>query len=78
MVTEQSYKLILFFQCDPLKSEADFLKKAVMSCRCYKTSLDMDSGLATLWIEYGSFSYMVHSFCSRLLKQVSDIITCLT
>uniref|UniRef100_A0A1B6KZB6 Uncharacterized protein n=1 Tax=Graphocephala atropunctata TaxID=36148 RepID=A0A1B6KZB6_9HEMI len=59
--------------CDALKSESDFLKKAQMSCRCYKTALELDSGLPTLWIEYGSFSYMVHSFCSRLLKQEQNL-----
>ncbi|XP_054272503.1 calcineurin-binding protein cabin-1-like [Macrosteles quadrilineatus] len=59
--------------CDALKCEEDFLKKALMSCRCYQTSLDIDSGLPTLWIEYGAFSYMVHSFCSRLLKQEQNL-----
>nr|XP_018916793.1 PREDICTED: calcineurin-binding protein cabin-1-like [Bemisia tabaci] len=55
--------------CESIKSEEEFLDQAMMACQCYKRSLEIDAQHPTLWIEYGSFSYMLHSFCSRLLKQ---------
>ncbi|RZF32702.1 hypothetical protein LSTR_LSTR004130 [Laodelphax striatellus] len=55
--------------CEPLSSEQDFLRSARMACKCYGRALQLDPEQSTLWIEYGSFAYMVHSFCSRLLKQ---------
>lgn len=41
-----------------------------MTGRCYKHSLKISPENTTLLIEYGTFSYSIHSFCSRLLKQV--------
>lgn len=45
-----------------------------MAGRCYKHSLKISPENTTLLIEYGTFTYSIHSFCSRLLKQVC---TCL-
>ncbi|XP_075228430.1 calcineurin-binding protein cabin-1-like isoform X2 [Lycorma delicatula] len=59
--------------CERIKSETEFLKRAKMSCKCYQRSLQLDPEQSTLWIEYGSFSYMVHSFCSRLLNQEQNL-----
>lgn len=44
-----------------------------MTGRCYKHSLKISPENTTLLIEYGTFSYSIHSFCSRLLKQVCTI-----
>lgn len=46
-----------------------------MTGRCYKHSLKLSPENTTLLIEYGTFSYSIHSFCSRLLKQVCIKIT---
>jgi hypothetical protein len=57
-------------QCEPLKSEMEFLRQASAAQRCFQRALDIEAKHSLMWIEYGSFVYMVHSFCSRLLKQV--------
>lgn len=44
-----------------------------MTSRCYKHSLKFSPENTTLLIEYGTFTYSIHSFCSRLLKQVCII-----
>lgn len=41
-----------------------------MTCSCYKHSLTICPDNTTILIEYGTFAYCIHSFCSRLLKQV--------
>jgi len=48
----------------------EFLRQASTAQRCFQRALDIDATHSLMWIEYGSFVYMVHSFCSRLLKQV--------
>jgi len=57
-----------------LKSEMEFLRQASTAQRCFQRALDIDATHSLMWIEYGSFVYMVHSFCSRLLKQVKTEI----
>jgi hypothetical protein len=59
-------------QCEPLKSEMEFLRQASAAQRCFQRALDIEANHSLMWIEYGSFVYMVHSFCSRLLKQVRN------
>ncbi|XP_069674696.1 calcineurin-binding protein cabin-1-like isoform X2 [Periplaneta americana] len=61
--------------CEPLKSEMDFLRQASAAQRCFQRALDIESNHSLMWIEYGSFVYMVHSFCSRLLKQETDCLS---
>nr|CAD7579367.1 unnamed protein product [Timema californicum] len=34
---------------------------------------NIDSSNSLLWVEYGSFVYMVHSFCSTVLKQAVNL-----
>lgn len=48
----------------------EFLRQASAAQRCFQRALDIEANHSLMWIEYGSFVYMVHSFCSRLLKQV--------
>lgn len=55
--------------CESIKNEADIIRRAHMTGRCYKHSLKISPENTTLLIEYGTFTYSIHSFCSRLLKQ---------
>lgn len=61
--------------CEPLKSEMEFLRQASAAQRCFQRALDIEASHSLMWIEYGSFVYMVHSFCSRLLKQETDSLS---
>nr|CAD7397394.1 unnamed protein product [Timema cristinae] len=63
-------------QCEPVRDEADFLRQALAARQCFQRALDIDSSNSLLWVEYGSFVYMVHSFCSTVLKQVLDNTFC--
>lgn len=58
--------------CEAIESETEFLKQANATEKCYRRTLALDNYHGLIWIEYGSFVYMIHSFCSRLLKQDSD------
>ncbi|CAN7999066.1 unnamed protein product [Ixodes hexagonus] len=54
--------------CEP-KNEGTISKRSVSSLRCFKHALEVDPSNASLWIEYGSLAYMLHSHISRQLKQ---------
>jgi len=41
---------------------------------CFKRCLDMNDGNSNLWIEFGNFSYNMHSYVSRTLKNNSEDI----
>ncbi|XP_045504042.1 calcineurin-binding protein cabin-1-like [Colias croceus] len=60
--------------CQNLNNEREFLTPAKSTLRCYQRSLELkpDSSILT---EYGNFAYAVHSFCSRLLKQASELLS---
>ncbi|KAK5640159.1 hypothetical protein RI129_010970 [Pyrocoelia pectoralis] len=58
--------------CERFKNENDFFDKAKSACVCFKKALEVSPNHITLWIEFGAFEYMAHSFCSRLLKYDSD------
>ncbi|XP_030756514.1 calcineurin-binding protein cabin-1-like isoform X2 [Sitophilus oryzae] len=58
--------------CEKLKNESDFLDKAKSAQICYKKALELGPEDCVLWIECGSFEYMVHAFCSRLIKYESE------
>nr|CAD7267320.1 unnamed protein product [Timema shepardi] len=60
-------------QCEPVRDEADFLRQALAARQCFQRALDIDSSNSLLWVEYGSFVYMVHSFCSTVLKQAVNL-----
>lgn len=40
--------------------------------RCYEQCLKLNDKNRVLWIEYGNFTYNMHSFCSRCLKQGNE------
>ncbi|XP_046971827.1 calcineurin-binding protein cabin-1-like [Vanessa cardui] len=56
-------------------SEREFLNPAKSTIRCFKRSLELDTKTSEMWREYGNFVYIVHSFCSRLLKQASESLS---
>lgn len=58
--------------CERFKTESEFLEKAKSVRACFQRALEIVPTHITLWIEFGAFEYMVHSYCSRLLKYESD------
>uniref|UniRef100_A0AAY4DK15 Calcineurin-binding protein cabin-1 MEF2-binding domain-containing protein n=1 Tax=Denticeps clupeoides TaxID=299321 RepID=A0AAY4DK15_9TELE len=52
-----------------LKSDGLIWKHSLAVLTCFKRALEIDSSNLTLWIEYGTMSYALHSFASRQLKQ---------
>ncbi|GJQ83227.1 hypothetical protein Trydic_g8826 [Trypoxylus dichotomus] len=61
--------------CEKFKTESEFLDKAREVQVCFKQVLSLASDHITLWVEYGSFEYMMHAFCSRVLKSESDTLS---
>ncbi|KAL1517234.1 hypothetical protein ABEB36_001024 [Hypothenemus hampei] len=58
--------------CEKLRNEAEFFDKAKSAQMCFRKALELDPENLVLWIECGSFEYLVHSFCSRLIKYESE------
>uniref|UniRef100_A0A6I8NZF1 Calcineurin-binding protein cabin-1 n=1 Tax=Ornithorhynchus anatinus TaxID=9258 RepID=A0A6I8NZF1_ORNAN len=52
-----------------LKSDGPIWKHSTPVLNCFKRALEIDSSNLSLWIEYGTMSYALHSFASRQLKQ---------
>ncbi|CAL9708600.1 unnamed protein product [Knipowitschia caucasica] len=52
-----------------LKSDVPIWKLSQAVLNCFKRALEIDSTNLSLWIEYGTISYALHSFASRQLKQ---------
>ncbi|XP_056890296.1 calcineurin-binding protein cabin-1 isoform X5 [Takifugu flavidus] len=52
-----------------LKSDIPIWKHSQAVLNCFKRALEIDSSNLSLWIEYGTMSYALHSFASRQLKQ---------
>ncbi|XP_043924776.1 calcineurin-binding protein cabin-1 isoform X3 [Protopterus annectens] len=52
-----------------MKSDGPVWKHSVPVLTCFKRALEIDSSNLSLWIEYGTISYTLHSFASRQLKQ---------
>lgn len=48
------------------------MDKAKIAQYSYQRASELDPGHSLIWIEYGNFVYMVHSFCSRVLKQDAE------
>lgn len=59
-------------QCDA-KAEGGVYKQGMGSLRCFHRALEIDQSNHSLWIEYGSFAYILQSHASRQLKQVSSV-----
>ncbi|XP_068559024.1 calcineurin-binding protein cabin-1 isoform X3 [Cebidichthys violaceus] len=52
-----------------LKSDVPIWKHSQAVLNCFKRALVIDSSNLSLWIEYGTISYALHTFASRQLKQ---------
>ncbi|KAK2589327.1 hypothetical protein KPH14_007875 [Odynerus spinipes] len=58
-----------------LISEDKLLAKAKIAQSSYRHATELAPNHVIIWTEYGSFVYMIHSFCSRLLKQETDTLS---
>ncbi|KAF3422681.1 hypothetical protein E2986_06783 [Frieseomelitta varia] len=56
-------------------NEDRLLAKAKLTQSSYRHAVELDSCNHIIWTEYGTFAYVVHSFCSRLLKQETDTLS---
>ncbi|XP_078611978.1 calcineurin-binding protein cabin-1-like isoform X1 [Branchiostoma floridae x Branchiostoma japonicum] len=56
-----------------LKNEGPIHKHSLAALRCFKRALELDNTNVSLWIEYGSLAYWLHSHASRQLKQRKEI-----
>ena len=61
--------------CKPLPDTKKLLFDAKLVECCYNRAVKLVSSQSVVWIEYGTFAYTVHSFCSRLLKQETDTLS---
>lgn len=61
--------------CERLKNLATFLDRAEAALRCFRRALVLRPLQTTLWIEQGSTAYMLHSFCSQLLRNETDSLS---
>nr|XP_014344546.1 PREDICTED: calcineurin-binding protein cabin-1 [Latimeria chalumnae] len=52
-----------------LKNHGQIWKHSIPVLSCFKRALEIDHSNLSLWIEYGTISYALHSFSSRQLKQ---------
>uniref|UniRef100_A0A7N4PNI4 Calcineurin-binding protein cabin-1 MEF2-binding domain-containing protein n=1 Tax=Sarcophilus harrisii TaxID=9305 RepID=A0A7N4PNI4_SARHA len=52
-----------------LKSDGPIWRHSAPVLNCFRRALEIDSSNLSLWIEYGTMSYALHSFASRQLKQ---------
>lgn len=43
--------------------------------KCFEQCMKIQTKQILLWIEYGTFAYSIHAFCSRNLKQNSDTLS---
>lgn len=57
-----------------LHREKDFMDNAENTTRCFYQCLNLKN-LDTIWTEFGTFAYNIHSFCSRNLKHSSDTLS---
>ncbi|XP_054714787.1 LOW QUALITY PROTEIN: calcineurin-binding protein cabin-1-like [Uloborus diversus] len=54
-----------------LRNESTIYRKSSAALRCFDHALELDPTTTSLWIEYGSLAYILHSHASRQLKQDS-------
>lgn len=54
----------------PGGDDARLWRRVAAALRCYRRTLQLDSRLHKLWLEFGNFCYMLNSHANRLLRQV--------
>lgn len=54
----------------------DFLRQVYVTVNLFRCSTDLMPKDQKIWVEYGSFLYQIHSYCSRQLKLVSVFCCC--
>lgn len=69
------YNIFFHYTFDIFRGKDKFLNKAKMAQSSYQHAIELAPGHSVIWTEYGNFVYMVHSFCSRLLKQETDTLS---
>jgi len=69
------HTLDVIYILDFFRGKDKFLNKAKMAQSSYQHAIELAPGHSVIWTEYGNFVYMVHSFCSRLLKQETDTLS---
>ncbi|KFM73927.1 Calcineurin-binding protein cabin-1, partial [Stegodyphus mimosarum] len=52
-----------------LRNESTIYRKSSAALKCFEHALELDPTTTSLWIEYGSLAYILHSHASRQLKQ---------
>ncbi|XP_033111840.1 calcineurin-binding protein cabin-1-like isoform X2 [Anneissia japonica] len=72
MAMARSTRLELKINSCDSKSEGTIYKQASTAARCFERALEIDASNSTLWMEYGSLSYMMQAYSSRKLKQLHE------
>ncbi|XP_017475237.1 PREDICTED: calcineurin-binding protein cabin-1-like isoform X1 [Rhagoletis zephyria] len=54
---------------------SNILAESEDTIRCFEMCICLNRQQTLLWIEYGSFTYTLHSYCSRQLKRSAENLT---
>ena len=57
-----------YFQCQKIDSVTELLSQSESAIRCFKAAFRLSDSELNVWIELGSFAYVIHSFCKRFLN----------
>lgn len=55
-------------------STKEWIQHSEEVLRCFEQCLKIDEQQHVLWIEYGNYAYVIHSYCSRCLKQTIETL----
>lgn len=56
-------------------SAQEWIQQSEEVLRCFEQCLKINEQQHMLWIEYGNFAYVLHSYCSRCLKQTPENVS---
>ncbi|XP_043215817.1 calcineurin-binding protein cabin-1-like [Amphibalanus amphitrite] len=56
----------------PSEDAPELWSRVEAAVRCYQRALELDPSTHDLWLEFGTFSYMLNSHANRLLRQESS------
>ncbi|XP_065570355.1 uncharacterized protein LOC136033541 isoform X2 [Artemia franciscana] len=54
--------------CQKIDSVTELLSQSESAIRCFKAAFRLSDSELNVWIELGSFAYVIHSFCKRFLN----------